>query len=218
MAQPQEASAWQKEWASWKSPKPVETAQPPAVGAMGPSLPKLRIPNKDGKPTIITFLRHCGCPCRSIRLQNSQPLLITLALVAEKTFIHFRALANKHPEALFIAVSHSDQAATDKWVISVGGEWDTHIIVDTERELYAAWGLGVSTAWHVLNPFSMYSVFSLGKQENIWNRPTESGSRWQTSGSFAVDAKGVVRWAKVAATAADLPDFTEAMKAVQLKP
>jgi hypothetical protein len=103
-----------------------------------------------------------------------------LSPVAEKTFQSLRNAAGKNPDVNFIAVSHSDQEATDKWIIAVGGEWDTHVIVDAEREVYAQWGLGVSSAWHVLNPWSMYSVWKLGKQENIWNKPTESGSRWQT--------------------------------------
>lgn len=90
------------------------------------------------------------------------------------------------------------------------------VIVDSERELYAQWGLGVSSAWHVLNPLSMYSVFKLGKQEKIWNRPTESGSRWQTSGSFAVDSEGIVRWASVAKAADDIPNFSEALSALDV--
>jgi len=157
--------------------------------------------------------------------------------VAEKTFQSLREAAGKNADVNFIAVSHSDQEATDKWIIAVGGEWDTHVIVDAERELYSQWGLGVSSAWHVLNPWSMYSVWKLGKQENIWNKPTESGSRWQTvrifqapllnhlvppkkslltsrqqSGSFAVDSQGIVRWAKVAKAADEIPDFNEALK------
>src|SRR5258706_8067815 len=104
-------------------------------------------------------------------------------LVAEKVFIHFRKLAGKHPGVHFVAISHSDQEATDKWIISVGGEWDVTVIVDTERELYAAWGLGMASTWHVINPWSMYSWYKLAKQEKIVNRPTESGNRWQMSGS-----------------------------------
>lgn len=134
--------------------------------------------------------------------------------VAEKTFRQLTYLSNKHPEIAFIAVSHSDQGATDKWVISVGGEWSVEIIVDTERQLYAGWGLGVSSTWHVLNPWSIYSVYKLAKDEKIWNKGTESGTRWQTAGSFAVDAEGVVRWVQVAKAADDLPDLKEAMKAV----
>jgi len=86
------------------------------------------------------------------------------------------------------------------------------IIVDTDREIYAKYGLGVSSAWHVLNPWSMYSVYKLGKTEEIWNKPTESGTRWQTSGSFAVDRNGVVKWAQVAKAADDIPDFENALK------
>jgi hypothetical protein len=96
----------------------------------------------------------------------------------------------------------------------VGGEWDVTVIVDADRELYAQWGLGISNLWHVLNPWSLYSVFRLARQEKITNRPTESGNRWQTSGSFAVEAEGVVRWSKVANAADEIPDFDEALKAL----
>jgi hypothetical protein len=103
-------------------------------------------------------------------------------------------------------------------VISIGGEWDTHTIVDSERELYGNWGLGVSSAWHVLSPWTMYNAFRLGKDDNIWNKPTESGNRWQTAGSFAVDGKGIVRWTNIPRIAGEIPDFAEAMRAVELKP
>lgn len=88
------------------------------------------------------------------------------------------------------------------------------MVVDVERETYAQWGLGVSSAWHVLNPWSLYSVYRLGKQEKIWNKPTESGNRWQTSGSFAIDERGVVKWTKVASAADDVPDFKDALEAL----
>lgn len=54
---------WQQEFWSWMSPAYVKTAEPPAVGQKAPSTPKLVVP-QNGKPTIIAFLRHCGCPCR----------------------------------------------------------------------------------------------------------------------------------------------------------
>lgn len=73
----------------------------------------------------------------------------------------------------------------------------------------------MSSAWHVLNPWSMFSVYTLGKKEGIWNRPTESGNRWQTSGSFAVDGEGVVKWGGVAKAADDVPYFMEALMAVE---
>jgi AhpC/TSA antioxidant enzyme len=131
--------------------------------------------------------------------------------VAEKTFDELRRAAAKNPEVRFIAVSHSSEDATEKWVIAVGGEWDVEVIVDAERELYARWGLGISSLWHVLNPWSLYSVYKLASGEKIKNRPTESGSRWQTSGSFAVDQDGIVRWSRVAKHADDIPDVQEAL-------
>jgi hypothetical protein len=170
---------FQQELNSWKSPTALQTSPAPVVGSKAPSSSKLQIPSANGKPTVITFLRHCGCPCEFFEMLLVAPANL-LSPVAEKTFQSLLKAAGKNPDVNFIAVSHSDQEATDKWIIAVGGEWDTHVIVDAEREVYAQWGLGVSSAWHVLNPWSMYSVWKLGKQENIWNKPTESGSRWQT--------------------------------------
>ena len=46
-------------------------------------------------------------------------------------------------------------------------------------------------------------------------RPTESGSRWQKSGSFVVDTNGMVRWGGAAERADWIPDFEEAVKAVE---
>ena len=136
-----------------------------------------------------------------------------MSLVAEKTFLELRKLAAKHPEINFLAISHSDQEATDKWIISSGGQWDVEVIVDAERESYAQWGLGVSSAWHVLNPWSLWSVRKVG-QEGIYVKPVESGSRWQTSGSYAIDGRGVVKWARVAPAADDIPNFKEALEAL----
>jgi hypothetical protein len=99
----------------------------------------------------------------------------------------------------------------------VGGQWDVKVIVDADRELYAQWGLGISNTWHVLNPWSLYSVFRLARQEKITNRPTETGTRWQTSGSFAVDKEGLVRWARIAEAADDMPDFNEALNALGIE-
>lgn len=141
--------------------------------------------------------------------------------VAEKTFKALTTLSTEHAsEVHFVAVSHSEAEATERWVVQVGGNWDVSVVIDHERELYAQWGLGVSSTWHVLNPMSLYRTVRLGKEEGIWNRPTESGTRWQTSGAFAVGADGTVRWARVAATADDLPDLRAGLESlgVKLKP
>jgi hypothetical protein len=89
------------------------------------------------------------------------------------------------------------------------------VVVDESREAYTAWGLGVSSFGHVLSPSGLYSVWKLGREEGIWNRPTESGSRWQTAGSFGVDANGVVRWSRPAQGADEIPDFEEGARAVE---
>ena len=60
----------------------------------------------------------------------------------------------------------------------------------------------------------MLSVFKLGREEGIWNKPTESGNRWQTAGSFGVDGRGVVKWSHPAQSADDIPDFEEGLKMV----
>lgn len=53
-----------KEVQSFKSPPPKEVAPLPVVGepARQHADSVLQLP-KD-KPTIIVFLRHCGCPCK----------------------------------------------------------------------------------------------------------------------------------------------------------
>lgn len=66
----------------------------------------------------------------------------------------------------------------------------------------------------MLNPFSMYNVYKLGKEEGIWNRPTESGSRWQVGGNFAVDGKGVVVWGGSNGKADEEVRFEEAVEAL----
>lgn len=56
----------------------------------------------------------------------------------------------------------------------------------------------------------------MAKDEKIWSNGTESGNRWQTAGSFAVDAEGVVKWVQVPKVMDDLPDLKGAMKAVSV--
>lgn len=88
------------------------------------------------------------------------------------------------------------------------------MVVDADRAIYAAWGLGVCGYAHVLSPASFASLFRLGREKNIWNRSTESGSRWQTSGNYAVDANGVIKWGGISTRADDVPEFEEAVEAI----
>ena len=204
-----------KSWQSWATPTPppIEVASAPVIGTRAPTSMKLRLPTGDGRPTVVVFMRHGGCPCRSlypvaIRMSN-------LLLVAEKTFLEARRLANKYPSIQFIAVSHSSKQATDKWISALGGAWQVMIVIDEEREIYAAWGLGVSTTWHLLNPWTQVAVQRLGKQEGIWGREVDpSGNRWQVGGSWAMDTMGTVKFGAPSKTAGDIPNLEEACKAV----
>jgi hypothetical protein len=137
--------------------------------------------------------------------------------VAEKTFLSLRALAPTHPDIRFIAISHSDQASTDRWLAALpepsrNTQVNLQIIVDAEREVYGAWGLGTSSFWHVLG--SLASASKLNREDGIKVRETESGSRWQTAGNFAVDGQGTVKWSRRDERADDMPDFKEGVDAV----
>jgi hypothetical protein len=189
---------FQQEFNSWFSPSAPEPATPPNIGQKAPDTPKLELTK--GRPAVITFLRHCGCP------------------FAEKSYLNLRDIAKEHSDIDFVAVSHSDEAATQTWLQSLpqagSGSSNLKVIVDEKLELYAAWGLGVSGWAHALSPFSLYNVFKMGRMEGIWNRPTESGSRWQTAGSYAVDREDIVRWGGPAERADDVPNFEDAVGAL----
>lgn len=141
--------------------------------------------------------------------------------MAEATFLDTRKAASQQPDINFIAVSHSDEPSTTKWVTAVGGRSESGsqnpvtVIVDFNRKIYAQWGLGTTSWSHVLSPKALVNVIKLGREKGIWNRPTESGTRWQSGGFWAVDANGVVRWGRAASRADDYIDVDEAVKAVK---
>ncbi|RMY30027.1 hypothetical protein D0864_16964, partial [Hortaea werneckii] len=174
----------QQELSSWFAPKPPavdknnnknekdedDIPPVPQIGDKPPSVPKLPFPqNPDGpKPTILAFLRHCGCP------------------FAEKTFLNLRETAREHrgsggggsgDSIDFIAISHSSATATETWLQSLpqaGSEpRNLRVVVDEDLEIYRAWGLGVAGYAHVLSPSALGEVWRLGSEEGIWNRPTE---------------------------------------------
>lgn len=53
----------QQELTSWLSPESKKTNEAPAIGSKAPSSERLAIPSANGKSVVVTFLRHCGCPC-----------------------------------------------------------------------------------------------------------------------------------------------------------
>ncbi|CZR62894.1 uncharacterized protein PAC_12791 [Phialocephala subalpina] len=184
---------------SWQTPPPptIEVAPAPVIGQRAPVCQgengrgKLELPPLDGRPAVVVFLRHTGCPSRR--------------------------LANKFPRLSFILISHASKAATDRWVSQVGGLWAMSLVIDTEREVYAAWGLGVSTTYHLLNPWTQMAARRLGTEEGIWAREVAGdgcANRWVIGGAWGVDEVGTIRYGGASKTADDIPDLVEACKAL----
>ncbi|KEY64315.1 hypothetical protein S7711_06359 [Stachybotrys chartarum IBT 7711] len=197
--QPQQKSSFWQEVDTLRAPPPKDVAPAPKLGSEAPTSPKL--PLADGRPTLVVFLRHCGCP------------------FAEKTFKALSTISSELSDQIqCVAVSHSSPAATERWIPHVGGTWGVDVVVDEERDLYAQWGLGLATTWQTVGPSTIYSVFRLGLDEGIWNRPAESGTRWQKGGAFAVDGSGIVKWAHISPTADSVPDLGAAVKALGFEP
>ncbi|KAK1967030.1 hypothetical protein LZ32DRAFT_504261, partial [Colletotrichum eremochloae] len=150
-----------QELASWMSPTKLDLGNPPKAGDAAPSTDLLKFPRADGRPAVVVFLRHCGCP------------------FAEKSLRVLRGAASAHPDVAFVAVSHSSASHTKKWLSEVGGPGDANpveVVTDEGRDVYARWGLGASSFLHVLGPSALWSVLRLAREEGIANRPTESGS------------------------------------------
>ncbi|KAI0487624.1 hypothetical protein F4859DRAFT_465712 [Xylaria cf. heliscus] len=73
--------------------------------------------------------------------------------VAQKSFLALRTLASKKQGSLrCVAVSHSSAAATRRWVDILGGAWNVEVVIDEDRAIYAAWGLGLGSVWYMFNP------------------------------------------------------------------
>ncbi|EFQ36505.1 hypothetical protein CGRA01v4_09261 [Colletotrichum graminicola] len=128
-------------------PPPVPVAEVPKIGDLAPLDRDRKLEFGRGRPVLVVFLRCVGCA------------------FAQKTFLALRALANKHANTLTcIAVSHSSSAATQKWIDMLGGAWNVQVVIDEDRAIYAAWGLGLGSVWYVFNPTSQVQ----GWKEKGW--------------------------------------------------
>lgn len=201
------AMAWPK-WMSvknlpltvqpWFSPVPPPVpvaAECPKAGEPAPVDQDKKLVLGDGRKVIVVFLRCVGCACKSkarlkcslLRylhpgsLDCSQVLSLYFSLVAQKTFLTLRALANKHQfhNLTCIAISHSSQAATQKWLDLIGGAWNVQVLIDEDRAIYAAWGLGLGSVWYYFNPAT---------QTAAWKEKGWLGARVATS----IQRKGTV--------------------------
>lgn len=66
------AEMFSQEFQSFKTPPAKQVAPVPKVGEPAPQHEKLKL--DQGKPTIIVFLRHCGCPCKLPALLKHLPM------------------------------------------------------------------------------------------------------------------------------------------------
>ncbi|KAJ4263568.1 hypothetical protein NW762_006388 [Fusarium torreyae] len=136
------------------------------------------------------------------------------------------------------SVSHASEQATQKWVSLLGGAWSVRVIVDEERALYAAWGLGTASTWYVLNPATQVQSWKEtgwlgekvagaiqkkgidekkptsntnmdGDQEEDDRPLTTMGNKWQEAGAFAIDGTGTVIWGGKAARADDVMELED---------
>jgi hypothetical protein len=168
----------------------LAVASPPAIGDPAPELPVSPAP---GQPVIVAFLRHTGCP------------------FAEATL---RALRDRAVGSgvRWVAVTHAPAEATQRWLDGIGGAGGVQVGSDPSRESYAAWGLGQTSLGHFLGRRSLGAVASLARTGIRNSHP--SGTRWQSAGTFALDAEAVVRWRHLPGHAGELPDLGAAVAVI----
>lgn len=134
--------------------------------------------------------------------------------MAEKDLHRLRAEAQRYAGVHFIAVSHSALDATSRWLDLVGGAGNVEILIDPNRDIYTAYGLGRASVFAMLNlPRELSALFRLKRQGYVL-RATEDGNRWQTGGLAAIAADGTVKYAHAATWTNDTGDFDAAIAAV----
>lgn len=82
-------------------------------------------------------------------------------------------------------MSHSSPEGTRKWVDMLGGAWNVEIIMDEDRAIYAAWGLGLGSVWYMFNPTTQQAAW----KEKGWLGEKVAGSLART-GSFGKALNG----------------------------
>lgn len=176
------------------TPPPVAVSPPPQIGQPAPLDRDRELTFGNGKRTIVVFLRCVGYACTSSHIPPIEPPplpspLTTATPVAQKTFLQLRAIATRFPSDLTcLAVSHSSAPATQKWITLLGGAWNVGIVIDEDRAVYAAWGLGLGSVWYVLNPTSTVAGF----KEKGWLGASVAGSLRRSGGAAGKAAPGSI--------------------------
>ncbi len=147
-----------------------------------------------GRPAVVAFLRHTGCP------------------FAEATIRALRDAAERSPEIQWIAISHASEAATARWLEAIGGAGGVVVASDPSRRAYADWGLALTGLGHFAGRRSLAAVAELARR-GIRNRHPQ-GTRWQSAGTFALDSARVIRWSLLPTHAGELPDLASAVEAL----
>ena len=173
-------------------PRALPVTPAPLPGEMARDLP---VSLEPGRPAIVAFLRHTGCP------------------FAERTMQMMRIRAARAPEVQWIAVSHAAAPDTERWCRAVGGAGNIVLASDPSRRTYAGWGLGRTNLGHFMGRRSLAEVAALARS-GVRNRHPD-GTRWQSAGTFALDGDGIVRWRQVPEHAGDLPDMDAALAALR---
>ncbi|KAI8958138.1 hypothetical protein F5Y11DRAFT_351833 [Daldinia sp. FL1419] len=209
-------------WPAWMIP----IVEYPKPGDLAPIDRDRQLSFGGGKPTIVLFLRCVGCA------------------FAQKSFLALRDLAIKNQGKLTcIAVSHSSREATRKWLDILGGAWNVEVVIDEDRAIYAAWGLGLGNIWYMFNPTTQIqgwkekgwlgikvansvqrtNSFRQGASNAATTEENEGpstvmGNKWQQAGLFSIDGSGVVIWAMKALRADDMMDLAAAATAIGIQP
>ncbi|KAI1779234.1 hypothetical protein F4818DRAFT_243450 [Hypoxylon cercidicola] len=171
---------------AWLSPvpPPVPVAECPKPGDLAPLDRDRQLTFGEGKPVVVLFLRCVGCA------------------FAQKSFLALRELAIKNQGRLTcVAVSHSSKEATRKWVDLLGGAWNVEVVIDEERAVYAAWGLGLGNIWYMFNPTTQIQ----GWKEKGWLGIRVANSVQQTGSLRQGAAPAGAASAKVASVGATPP-------------
>ncbi|KAF3014294.1 hypothetical protein E8E14_012059 [Neopestalotiopsis sp. 37M] len=170
---------------AWLSPVPPPVpvaAECPKVGDLAPLDRDRQLSMGGGRRVVVLFMRCVGCA------------------FAQKSFLALRAMANRHQATGLrcIAVSHSSAEATRKWMDLLGGAWNVEVVIDEDRAIYAAWGLGLGTVWSMFNPSTQREAW----KEKGWLGEKVAGAINRT-GSFGrqLNGNGPVKGAATTNTA-----------------